>query len=120
VFCFGTIYDLRHPLLALDRLSAVCDGDIYVESAVLDDYSPYRGGLGHGYPGGQMVAELYPTTEYGKNMTNWWVPTGQCLAAMVYAARFTEDLSFWKLEPTSLLQCRGYVHGRKPVRQAGK
>ena len=52
VFFFGTLYHLRHPLLALDRLSAVCTSEIYVESAILDDYSAYRGGLGHGYPAG--------------------------------------------------------------------
>ena len=43
IFFFGTLYHLRHPLLALDRLAAVCDGEICVESAILDDYSPYRG-----------------------------------------------------------------------------
>ena len=30
-FCFGTLYHLRHPLLGLDRISAVCDGQIFVE-----------------------------------------------------------------------------------------
>ena len=39
VFCFGVLYHLRHPLLALDRLAAVCDQAIFVESAILDDYS---------------------------------------------------------------------------------
>ena len=63
VFFFGALYHLRHPLLALDRLSAVCDGEIRVESALLDDYSPYRGGLGHGYPDNQLVAEFYPNNE---------------------------------------------------------
>ena len=46
VFCFGVLYHLRHPLLALDRLAAVCDQAIFIESAILDDYSPYRGGIG--------------------------------------------------------------------------
>lgn len=44
VFFFGTLYHLRYPLLALDRLSALCNREIYVESAILDDFSPYRGG----------------------------------------------------------------------------
>src|ERR1700733_6643238 len=37
VFFFGTFYHLRHPLLALDKLGAVCTDEIYVESAILDD-----------------------------------------------------------------------------------
>ena len=60
----------RYPLLALDLLSEVCDERIYVESAILDDYSPYRGGIGQGYSGKQMLMEFYPNEEYGMNETN--------------------------------------------------
>jgi len=114
VFFFGTLYHLRHPLLALDRLAAVCEEAIYVESAILDDYSPYRGGLGKGYPGGQVVAEFYPGAEYGGNPTNWWVPTLPCLAMMVYSAGFPW-VHAWKLTeaPTSPAFCRGFLHGSK-------
>ncbi len=114
VFCFGTLYHLRHPLLALDRLSAVCDGEIYVESAILDDFSPYRGGLGQGYAGGQMVAEFYPEDQYGGNHTNWWVPTVHCLAHMVRAAGFN-PVEAWKLtdQPNHLAHCRGFARGSK-------
>jgi tRNA (mo5U34)-methyltransferase len=115
VFFFGVLYHLRHPLLALDKVSAVCDGDIYVESAVLDDFSPYRGGLNHGYPGGQMVMEFYPDKQYGINDTNWWVPTVQCLAHMVRAAGFARNLDGWKLmeRPPQLPLCRGFARGSK-------
>jgi len=113
-FFFGTLYHLRHPLLALDRLSAVCREEIYVESAVLDDFSPYRGGIGKGYPGGQIVMEFYPGKQYGNNETNWWVPTLHCLANMLVAAGFTEAKA-WKLTetPTELPHCRGFAHGTK-------
>ena len=115
VFCFGVLYHLRHPLLALDKLAAVCDGDLYVESAILDDYSPYRGGINKGYPGGQMVMEFYPGKEYGGNDTNWWVPTVHCMAHMVHAAGFTRDVQGWKLTdtPTELPHCRGFVRASK-------
>ncbi len=115
VFCFGTLYHLRHPLLALDRLAAVCDGEICVESAILDDYSPYRGGLGHGYPGGQMVAEFYPDAQYGDNPTNWWAPTLACLGHLVRAAGF-RDVTAWKLTdqpPRHVSYCRGFAKGVK-------
>ena len=60
VFFFGTLYHLRYPLLALDLLSSVCDEQIFVETAVCDDYSPYRGGIGQGYSGYQCVMEFIP------------------------------------------------------------
>ena len=105
---------VRHPLLALDRLSALCGGEIFIQCAILDDYSPYLGGLGHGYPGEQMVMEFYPGPQYGNNATNWWAPTLACLLRMVYAAGF-QEVSAWKLmeHPTHVSQCRGFVHGQK-------
>ncbi len=114
IFFFGVLYHLRHPLLALDKLAAICDGEIFVESAILDDGSPYLGGLHKGYPGGQMVMEFYPNDEYGGNHTNWWVPTLHCLGHMVRAAGF-QDTKFWKLtdKPSQIAECRGFAHGRK-------
>ena len=114
VFCFGTLYHLRHPLLALDKLAALCREEIYVESAILDDFSPYRGGLKHGYSDGQMVMEFYPGKQYGENDTNWWVPTLACLGHMVRAAGF-KTAEGWKLTnvPEHLSQCRGFIHGSK-------
>ncbi len=114
VFCFGTLYHLRHPLLALDRLAAVCRNEIYVECAILDDFSPYRGGLGKGYPGGQMVMEFYPENQYGTNDSNWWAPTLSCLMQMVKSAGFS-TVEGWKLidDPEHLALCRGFVRGIK-------
>ena len=114
VFFFGTLYHLRHPLLALDKLSAVCDSEMYVESAICDDHSAYRGGLGHGYPGGHVVMEFYPGKQLAGNDTNWWSPTLHCLAAMVMASGFPQ-VDGWKLvdNPTQLGLCRGFARGRK-------
>lgn len=114
VLFFGTLYHLRHPLLALDRLSAVCTSQILVESAVCDDYSPYNGGLGRGYPGNQCVAEFYPTTELAGNNTNWWAPNLRCLGSMVYSAGFPK-VEVWKLTdaPSQLGHCRGFCKGTK-------
>lgn len=113
VFFFGTLYHLRHPLLALDRLSAVCNEKIYVESAILDDFSPYRGGFGGGYAN-QMVMEFYPDKQYGNNDSNWWTPSLVCLGHMVRAAGF-DYVEGWKLadKPPSLPACRGFVKGTK-------
>ena len=118
VFCFGLLYHLRYPLMALDGLSAICNGEVFIESAILDDYSPYHGGLGKGYPGGHVVAEFYPGAEYGGNQTNWWAPTLHCLGALVQAAGFPE-VQAWKLtdEPKDLAHCRGFAHGKKNAKR---
>jgi tRNA (mo5U34)-methyltransferase len=117
-FCFGTLYHLRHPLLGLDKISAVCDGALYVESFICDDYSPIRGGFGKGYAGDHLVAEFYPGDELAGNVTNWWGPTLACLGGWVYAAGFTEGLASWKLTPMPMQigQCRGFATGRKPAK----
>ena len=91
VLFFGTLYHLRYPPLALDYLSSVCKRWIFVESAVLDDHSPYRGGVGKGYlEGNQLLMEFYPDNQYGDNPTNWWAPTLKCLIHMVRAAGFKD------------------------------
>ena len=123
VFCFGTLYHLRHPLLALDCLSSVCDDEIYIECAIADDFSPYQGGFGHGYNGNHMVMEFFPNSEYGGNPTNYWAPTLLCLAHMVGSTGFT-NINYWKLiegmspsemaaHPYNVGLCRGFVKGKK-------
>ena len=112
VFFFGTLYHLRHSLLALDKLSAVCTSRIFVESAISDDYSPYYG-LDEGYAE-DMVMEFFPDAQLGQNPTNWWSPTSTCLDSMVRAAGF-QSVAYWKLkgEPTAVPHCRGFVRGVK-------
>jgi tRNA (mo5U34)-methyltransferase len=114
VFFFGVLYHLRYPLLALDCIAQICDGEIFIESAILDDFSPYQGGFGHGYDKNQMVMEFYPRNEYANNDTNWWVPTLVCLASMASSAGFA-DVKGWKLtaNPEHLPHCRGFLHAKK-------
>jgi tRNA (mo5U34)-methyltransferase len=116
VFLFGTLYHLRHPLLGLDRLSAVCGGQIIVETQIADDYSAYRG-FGKGYPGDHSVAEFFPTKELAGNQTSWWAPTLRCLGGWLFAAGFTRDIRTWKLmnNPTNVGFCRGFASAFKPT-----
>ncbi|OHB65761.1 MAG: hypothetical protein A2Y76_01675 [Planctomycetes bacterium RBG_13_60_9] len=114
IFAFGVLYHLKHPLLALEKISAVCDGALYVETASLDEYSPYRGGIGKGFTGNEVVMEFYPGAEYGNNPGNWWAPTLQCLGAMMASVGF-KDIECWPLTetPKSLAECRGFASGTK-------
>lgn len=110
VFCFGLLYHLKHPVLALERLRSVMnDGaTIHIESAILDDLkSPYTGKK-HLEDG--CYAEFYPGKEYGNNPTNWWVPTLRCLEGWLVAAGF-DSIETWKLteNPKSLSECRGFA-----------
>lgn len=114
VFFFGTIYHLKNPFDAIEKISKVCDGALYIETASLDEYSPYRGGIGAGFDRNETVMEFYPGAEYGKNPSNWWVPTLQCLGAMMAAAGFM-DIECWPLteKPKDLSECRGFASGTK-------
>jgi len=113
ILFFGTLYHCRHPLLALEKLAEVCKpgGEMLVESAICDDFSPFHP---HGYGGRQFVMEFYNADQYGENPTNWWCPTLHCLAAMMSATGF-EDIKVWKLteRPTDNTECRGFSYGRK-------
>jgi tRNA (mo5U34)-methyltransferase len=114
VFFFGTLYHLRYPLLALDRLAAVTNELLCVETAILDDYSVFRGGFGKGYGRSEVVMEFYAGNEYGGNDTNWWVPNLNCLVRMMAAAGFSHATG-WKLKnaPDKLPDCRGFAQGRR-------
>ena len=113
VLLFGTLYHLKYPQFALDKLGMLCDGRIYVESAVCDYYSVYRGGFGKGYSD-SVVAEFYPGDQYGGNASNWWVPSMKCLGAMLSAAGF-HNVETWPLteQPAGLPECRGFACGTK-------
>jgi tRNA (mo5U34)-methyltransferase len=112
VFCFGVLYHLRHPLLGLDKIAAVGE-EVFLESAILDDHSAYKGGIGNGYPE-EMVMEFYPKDEYGNNQSNWWAPTLKCLGAMLGSSGF-KAVETWKLidAPDQISVCRGFAHGSK-------
>ena len=102
-------------LLGLDKAASVCDDLLCLESAILDDLSPYQGGMAKGYPGKQFVMEFYPGKQYSNNESNWWVPTLHCMLAMLRAARM-KGVRGWKpteVQPPSASYCRGFAQGRR-------
>jgi len=44
-------HDVPTPGWAPVQPATICEGELLVESANLDDFGPYRGGFGHGYHG---------------------------------------------------------------------
>lgn len=109
VFCFGVLYHLRHPLLALENMRKVCRGTLHIETAILDHcQSAYD--ANKGYDGTECCAEFYPNDEYGMNKSNWHVGTLRYWCALVEAAGF-KNIESWRLtdSPTSLAECRGFI-----------
>ena len=109
VFCFGVLYHLRNPLLALDNMRRVCRGTLHVETAILDNcQSAYD--TNKGYDGTECCAEFYPNDEYGMNKSNWHVGTLRYWCALVEAAGF-KNIEAWRLteHPTSVAECRGFI-----------
>lgn len=108
VFCFGLLYHLKHPLLALEILRKVCTGTIHIETAILDGCQSAYGD--YGYDGDECVFEFYPNDEYGRNKSNWYVGTLKAWSAMVEAAGF-KNVESWKLtdNPRCVSEARGFI-----------
>jgi len=68
VICWGVLYHLRHPLLALDNLRAVTACEASLETAVCDSELPRR-------LRDQRVARFYRRDELVGDSSNWFAPT---------------------------------------------
>jgi len=76
VFFCGVLYHLRHPLLALDRVRALCRDLLVVETHL-------------GMPtGAGPVAAFYPGAELNNDPTNWWGPSMECVIAWLRSSGF--------------------------------
>lgn len=93
VLFLGVLYHLRHPMLGLDRLAAVCrpGARIWIETVVMDgDIPPLGKTLPEVAPEltDVPIAQFYPTDELHAVHSNWWGPNVAGLKAMVEAAGF--------------------------------
>jgi tRNA (mo5U34)-methyltransferase len=94
VLFLGVLYHLRHPLLALDRLRALCRELIVVESLVCDArvFTGFETGrpLAEVAPGLTDVpmAQFLPVRRFHSDATNKWVPNVAGLRALLEDAMF--------------------------------
>jgi tRNA (mo5U34)-methyltransferase len=79
VLFFGVLYHLKHPLLALERLCALCTDMLCMDTLVIDE--PAR-------PEERPILEFYETTELGGQYDNWCAPNTSCLLAFARTAGF--------------------------------
>jgi tRNA (mo5U34)-methyltransferase len=67
VLCFGVMYHLRHPLLALDNVRDLIGGEALIETAVLDAQMPELIGA--------PVMRFFRGDELASDPSNWFAPT---------------------------------------------
>lgn len=84
VLCLGVLYHLRHPLLALERVSSVTGKQLILET-VVELFSEDKPAM-----------VFYPGTELANDPTNWWGPNQLAVIAML------KDVGFSKVELASL------------------
>jgi len=77
VLFLGVLYHLRHPLLALEKISSVTRRLCIVETHV-DALDQRRPGM-----------VFYPDAELNNDATNWWGPNPACVEHMLLAAGFS-------------------------------
>lgn len=116
VFCFGVLYHIKHPLIALERIyeCMIPGSRLYVETAILDQsMSAYSD---HIYSSCENAFEFYPGDEYGMNSSNWWVGTLNAWCQLVEGAGFG-ICSSWRLteDPGHIAHCRGFLIAEKPA-----
>lgn len=76
VLFLGVLYHMRHPLLALEKVAALANGLLIIESHVdpADGVSPSM--------------RFIPGAELNGDPTNWWAPSIPCVEAMLHDVGF--------------------------------
>jgi len=74
--CFGLLYHLRHPLLAIDRIASVTGEVMLVNNQIYSGPSPHDN------------AVLYHNDTWRGSYTNWFVPTYGAFLQMLSSSGF--------------------------------
>jgi tRNA (mo5U34)-methyltransferase len=94
VLFVGVLYHLRHPLLALERVRAVCRDRAIIESQICDEYfvseSGEIGSLTREAPAVAKVplVQFYPGAELGGDTSNWFSPNLPALEGWLTTSGF--------------------------------
>jgi hypothetical protein len=111
VLFLGVLYHLRHPLLALERIAALCRRQLIMETEVADLPQGRRFRLLSsltGYKAPQSWMEFYPGDEINRDPTTWWAPTPRCAEEML------RSCGFCGVKTVSNALRRGMFHGFPP------
>jgi tRNA (mo5U34)-methyltransferase len=80
VICWGVLYHLRHPLLALDSIRDLASGLVTIETAVADSELGERAA--------ESLVRFYRLDELGADSSNWFAPTVAALENWVRSSGF--------------------------------
>ena len=107
VFFFGVLYHLKHPLLALEKIRAICPRGLLILETHLDFLHIKR-----------PVSAWYPNAE-AVDDTNWNGPNPACVEAWLRTAGFSGlkfmggvNLDSWPPENEKIAYARGCWHAR--------
>ncbi|MEI6514291.1 MAG: DUF1698 domain-containing protein [bacterium] len=79
ILFLGVLYHLQNPMLALEKLSAICRGQIILETLL----APENKAMGN-----RSYIEFYEEDEINKDPTVWCAPTLEALKAMLRSVGF--------------------------------
>jgi tRNA (mo5U34)-methyltransferase len=95
ILCLGVLYHLRHPLLGLDKIRAVCRGELILESQICDRYFINNAGvpIDLAVTAPKMLdtsfAQFYAGAELNGDPSNWWSPNIAALRGMLHSSGFS-------------------------------
>lgn len=106
VLFFGVLYHMRHPLLALERVSSVTKSHLILETKVdlLSVKAP--------------AMAFYVGDELNRDPTNWWAPNIPGLCDMLRAVGFRRFEVVAQPGPAWSRWLRALVRGKSPAREA--
>ncbi len=107
VLFFGVLYHLRHPILALEKISSVCTGSLLIQSVTCANDSEVP--MAEFHPFGITSG---PPENPSHDPTCFWFPNIACVRAML------EHVGFQQLERISLEASMGAVFRAKAAVQA--
>ncbi len=108
VLFLGVLYHLRHPLLALERLSRITR-----ELLVIETEAVALPGFEH-----HAFCEFFESNELNGDVSNWWAPNRRAVASMCRAAGFGHVES--REDPASRPPSRDALHRYRLVVRAWK
>jgi tRNA (mo5U34)-methyltransferase len=98
VLFLGVLYHLRHPLLALERVSSVAHERLILETVV--DM------VGFSRP----AMAFYPSKELNNDPTNWWGPNVPAVCGMLECLGFDEVQTVTQLPRAPYRAARAFYH----------
>jgi tRNA (mo5U34)-methyltransferase len=95
VFCWGVLYHLRHPVLALDCLRLLTKKLCTIETAICDME----------IDGNLSALKFYRKDDFAGDSSNWFSPTTFCMQEMLYSSGF--EIESLVIRPNDMIRYRG-------------